>query len=263
MKKYLVIFKANLMTNLQYITNMLLSSIGFIIHIFIFFQVWNYVYDAPSQLINGYTKSQMVWYIVITEIVLCSIAGRRLVVEVSKDVRSGNIAYNLNKPYSYVGYVISNTLGETTIRGIAYIIIGVLLGIMLIGNTPELSLIKTIIVVFSIFMAIIIDILFLILLGLFSFIMEDSSPLYWLYSKTQIILGVAFPIEFFPAILQNFIKISPVYVTCYGPAKMFVNFEISTAIKVIIAQIVYLCIGLLLCKLLYRKGVKKLNVNGG
>ena len=263
MRKYMVIFKANFMSNLQYISNMLLNSLGFIIHIFIFFQVWNYIYDDPTQLINGYNKSQMVWYIIITEIIICSITGRRLVVEISKEIRSGNIAYNINKPYSYVGYVIFNTLGETIIRGFAYIIIGLLMGVVLIGNIPQLNIAELLIIVLSMFFAVLIHLLMLLFIGLLSFIMEDSSPLYWLYSKMQIILGIVFPVEFFPGVLQSIIKVSPVYAICYGPAKLFINFEIYTAVSVIIAQIIYIFIGLFLCELIYKKGVRKLNVNGG
>lgn len=263
MKKYIVIFKANLLSNLQYISNILLNSLGFIMHIFIFFQVWNYIYEDPSELINGYNKGQMVWYVIITEIIICSITGRRLVIEISKDIRSGNIAYNINKPYSYVGYIVFNTLGVTSIRGTTYMIIGIIMGISFLGNIPELSIANVVTIALSIFLAIVINLLFLTFVGLLSFIMEDSSPLYWLYSKMLLILGIVFPVEFFPGVMQIFIKYSPVYAICYGPARLFIDFELNTAIIVLISQIIYLFIGLILCELMYRKGVKKLNVNGG
>lgn len=263
MRKYLLIFKANLMSNLQYISNILINSIGFIMHIFIFFQVWDYIYDNPEELICGFSKIQMVWYIIATEIIYCAVAGRRMVREICNDVRSGNIAYNINKPYSYVGYALFNNLGENTIRGFLYTIIGLILGKLLLGSAPQVTFIEFIVIITSWILAIIINVLFLTFIGLLAFIMEDSNPLYWLYSKMQLIFGIVFPIEFFPEILHPIIKLSPVFAICNGPAKLFISFDWNSAAIVIMAQIVYLFISLVLCELMYKKGVRKLNVNGG
>ena len=95
------------------------------------------------------------------------------------------------------------------------------------------------------------------------FYIEDANPLYWVYSKFILVLGTIFPIEYFPASLQPIISYSPIYVVSYGPAKLFVNFSFSLWCRVIGAQIIYLGLTYLLCSLLYKKGVKKLNVNGG
>ncbi|HCC04162.1 MAG TPA: ABC transporter permease, partial [Clostridiales bacterium] len=54
-----------------------------------------------------------------------------------------------------------------------------------------------------------------------------------------------------------------IYVVSYGPAKLFVDFEIKTALNIIVAQIIYLFISYMLCTLMYNKGVKRINVNGG
>jgi ABC-2 type transport system permease protein len=93
--------------------------------------------------------------------------------------------------------------------------------------------------------------------------MEDSYPFYWLYSKVILVLGTIFPIEYFPHAIQPILSYSPIYVVSYGPAKLFVDFSYSNFITIIIAQVIYIIISYLLCSFLYRKGVKKLNVNGG
>ena len=100
-------------------------------------------------------------------------------------------------------------------------------------------------------------------IGLCSFIIEDAHPFYWLYSKVILVLGTIFPIEYFPKVIQPILSFSPIYVVSYGPAKLFVNFTLNEFISVIIAQIIYILIGYVLCSLMYKKGVKKLNVNGG
>lgn len=263
MKKYLLIYKFELMSNLQYMLNILVGFIGFCVLILIFFNLWAYLYSDPSQLINGYSMEQMIWYVIITEILWMTLSGRKLCKKIADDVRSGNIAYNINKPYNYILYSTFGHLGDRTISFILLIIIGSALGFVFLGNFPTINLVQIIIVFISMLLASCISTLLITFIGLVSFYIEDANPLYWVYSKFILILGTLFPIEFFPSILQPIITFSPVYVTSYGPAKLFVDFSWRLGFKVIIVQIIYLIGIYLLCFLLYKKGVKKLNVNGG
>lgn len=263
MKKYLYIFKSEIMSTIQYTFNILTGLISYFVLIFVFINLWNYLYSNPSEVINGYTKSQMIWYVIITEILWMSLKGRKLCDKISKDIRSGNIAYNINKPYNYIGYVLSNHLGSISIQFIFYLIFGLLIGIMFLGSIPTINIIEILCILITIILALIINTLFISFVGLFSFFIEDSAPFYWVYSKFILILGTLFPIEFFPKIIQPILKLSPIYVINYGPAKLFVDFNLNNFIFIIIAQIIYIFIALLLCNLVYRKGVKNLNVNGG
>ncbi len=112
-------------------------------------------------------------------------------------------------------------------------------------------------------MATIISTLLITSIGLVSFFIEDSGPFYWVYSKIILVLGTIFPIEYFPGIIQKVLNYSPVYVVSYGPAKLFVNFTWDKAISIIVAQIIYILISYGICCLIYKKGVKRINVNGG
>ena len=263
MRKYIYIFKSEIMSSFQYIKNIMINFLGYFIHFFIFFNLWNYIYSNPEELINGYSKSQMIWYIVITEIIWSVVGGRKLCALISEDIKSGNIAYNINKPYSYIGYRLFSHLGEGAIKFIIFTISGGIIGLVFLKEFPSLNIIQFLIVIVSMILAISIESLIIILIGLFSFIIEDSSPVYWIYSKLVLILGVTFPIEFFPSLIQKFVRFSPMYVVSYGPAKLFTSFDIKIALNIFTAQIAYLFIAYVLCKFMYKKGVKKLNVNGG
>lgn len=263
MKKYIYIYKSELMSTLQYIFNILFNLIGFIILIYIFMNLWTYIYDDPSELINGYTKSQMIWYVIITEVIWGATDGKKYCRRIANDVKCGNIAYMINKPYSYIGYAISSHLGETTVKTVIAIIIGFTMGMIFLKEFPSLSIPAIIIVIISGILAVLINSLLITFIGLISFIIEDSNPIFWLYSKMILVLGALFPIEFFPGILGQIIRYSPIYVTCYGPAKLFVDFSYVNAIEIIISQLLYLGIACVMCYCLYRKGVRKLNVTGG
>jgi len=263
MKKYFSIFKLSLMSSLQYILDIVFGFIIYIIIIYIFLNLWQYMYEDPSSIINGYTMNQMVWYIILTEIIWSASSSRKLCKKISKDVTSGNIAYNLNKPYSYIGFSLTTHMSEAIIRLLMYGIVGITMGLIFLGPIPNYNPLFIPIVFLSAILAIIIDALLVIAIGLISFWVEDSNPLYWLYSKAILILGTMFPIEFFPKFLQTILKYTPVFVTMYGPAKLLVDFNLKNSAIILSAQIIYVAIASLICTFIYRKGSEKLNVNGG
>ena len=263
MKKYLFILKSEIMSNLQYVFNILAGFIGYFIMLFIFLNLWKYIYSDPNEVINGYTMNQMIWYVIVTEILWSVLGGRKLCKKIIDDVRGGDIAYNINKPYNYVGYCLMSHLGATTIKSIMYILLGMLTGFVFLGEFPNLNILNMMAVLLTGILATIISTLLIIFVGLFSFIIEDSTPFYWLYSKLILVAGTIFPIEYFPKVIQPILNFSPIYVVCYGPAKLFVNFSWENFISVILAQIIYIGVSWGLCSLLYKKGVKNLNVNGG
>ena len=263
MRKYIYIFKSEIMTNLQYIFDIIVGFISYCIMIFIFLNLWKYIYSDPSELINGYNMNQMIWYIIVTELLWMSLGGRKLCKKISNDVRSGNIAYNINKPYNYVGYILFSHMGLFIIKFSFLAILGVVLGLLFLGSFPNISIISIILVLISCLLATIINILLITTIAMLSFFIEDANPFFWLYSKVILILGTIFPIEFFPTFLQPVFKYSPIYVVSYGPSKLFVDFKWKSCLEIFIIQFIYILISIILSNLIYSKGVKKLNVNGG
>ena len=263
MRKYYYIFKSEIMSSLQYIFNIVLNFIVFSLFIFVFMCLWKYIYSDPSELINGYNMYQMMWYLIGTETLYTVLSGRKFCRRISEDVKGGNISYNLNKPYSYLGYCLSSHLGEIAIKGFIYIACSIAMGLLFMHQFPELTIFSAIAVLISFALSYMISSTFIICIGLLAFFVENSLPFYWIYSKTILVFGTLFPIEFFPAIIQPFIRYSLIYAVSYGPANLFVDFGWNKFFIVIGAQLIYLAVAFGIATLLYRKGVKKLNVNGG
>jgi len=263
MKKYLFTFKFELMTNLQYIKSLLFSFIVYFMMLFIFINLWKYIYSDPNEIINGYTLNQMIWYVIAAEVLWGTLSGRKLCREISDDVKNGNIAYNINKPYNYILYRLSLHLGKCFVKFLIWSTLSMLTGYIFLHSFPDLNILSILAVLLSAFLALVISTLLITFIGLFSFIIEDSGPFYWVYSKLILVLGTIFPIEYFPLWAQSILKYSPIFVVSYGPSRLFVNFSWLMFTKVVIAQLLYVILAYLLCLLIYKKGVKKLNVNGG
>ena len=133
MRKYLYIYKATLIESLSYIANIFLGFINFFVMMFVFLNLWQYIYSDSTQIINGYTMEQMIWYVLITETLWFGSRNKILTREISQDIKTGNIAYNINKPYNYVFYVIAKHLGEITMKFILFSIVGLIIGICFVG----------------------------------------------------------------------------------------------------------------------------------
>lgn len=78
-----------------------------------------------------------------------------------------------------------------------------------------------------------------------------------------LIIGTMFPIEMFPEFIRPIIRCTPIFVVTYGSAKLLIDFSIENFVQIFIAQIIYLIISVAIIGILYNKGVKRLNVNGG
>ena len=263
MKKYTVIYRSVLMENLQYTANVAMGFVSYFVFIFIFIQLWNYIYDDPRQLIAGYTKEQMIWYVMITETLWFGTRAAAVSSQAATDIRGGNIAYQINKPYHYALYLLSRYTGEWSVRLPMYALLSAVTGLVLVGGLPGFGILTFLSVIPSVVLGITIHAVFKLSISFFSFWIEDSNPFQWLYDKLLLVVGTLFPVEIFPKALQPLFRLTPVYTVCYGPAKLIVDFSVEKWVEILVAQLFYLAAGCALMFFIYGKGVKRLYVNGG
>ncbi len=262
-RKYAVIYQSVLQENLQYAANVAMGFFTYFVFIFIFIKLWGYMYRTPEELIAGYTKEQMIWYVMMTEMLYFGSNANAVAGEVARDVRGGNIAYLMNKPYHYTLYILTKYTGEWSIRLPMYAALAVVIGIVMVGPLPRYRLIALPLMALCVILGLTINAVFKLCISLFSFWIEDTAPFQWLYNKVILVVGIMFPVEIFPETLQPLLKLTPIYTVCYGPAKLIVDFSLEKCLEIVAAQILYLTVGCGLMFLIYRKGVRKLYVNGG
>ena len=62
--------------------------------------------------------------------------------QVKTDIRGGNIAYLMNKPYHYTLYILAKYTGEWSIRLPMYAGLAVVIGTVMVGAIPGFRLIN-------------------------------------------------------------------------------------------------------------------------
>ena len=263
MKKYLNVMKTTFNDTLQYTSSLIFRFIGFAVIMSVLISLWNFLYSDSNSTINGYSLNQMIWYLLLAEIITFGSGSKVATDEIRNTIKSGNIAYQVTKPYNYIIFTICKYLADTIIRFILFLIVAIIIGLIFTGPIENFNILSIIVAIPVFLFAILIFGMVRILISLSSFWVEDSKPFQMVYQKVVLIFGVFFPLEMFPTFIQTIIKYTPVYGATYGPAKLVIDFNLNIFKSVLTSQIITIIIISILISLVYRKGVKKLNVNGG
>jgi len=103
-----------------------------------------------------------------------------------------------------------------------------------------------------------------IFLGLLTFWFEDASATYWIYQKFVFIAGgMLVPLDVLPDWLYPYIMHLPFSFATYLPTKLFIKFSWENFVTTLLGQIIYSLIFFFLVSVVYRAGIKKVNINGG
>ena len=265
MNKYLTVFKTSFKQESKTLANTLVSVVSFFVIIFIFNELWGYIYGGSGlgNTINGYSLKMMIWYMIAAEILMYSFNARAVTRSFSNDIKSGKIAYGLNKPYNYFGYQVANNTGAFCWKLLFLLPAAFIIGTILLGKIENFSIAYILPIILSLFLATFLSSIMYGIMGLLAFWVEEATPFAWILQKFNMLFGLFFPPEFFPTWLQPIITYSPVYATMSGPSKLLANFSWELFARVSITQVAYLilftCIGLLI----FKSGTRKVSNNGG
>jgi ABC-2 type transport system permease protein len=258
MRKYLAVFKINLLNSLAYPAELVTRSAMILLFMWIFFQLWFITFAAAgSDVINGLSLRDTMWYLLLAETL--ELGRPRLARVISEQVKDGSIAYLLNKPYNFLLYQLSSGLGESLLRmGMLFMVGGALVWI-LAGPPPNL-------INWPLALVALVGLHFCVnaLIGLSAFTVEEVAPFEWIYQKLVFILGgMLIPLDFYPAWLQTIAKSLPFAYMMYGPARLFVQPDMQLFMLIVIGQLLWLAVlGGLLVQV-FSRGMKRLAINGG
>lgn len=259
--KYWAIFQITLINSLAYPGELVGRSLLIIPFMWIFYQLWKVTFNAAgTDVINGMTLYSTLWYLMMAETI--ELSRPQLARTISDNVKDGSIAYILNKPYSFLLYQFSNSMGETIFRALINAVFGSAIVWWLVGSPP--NILGWSFAVIALLGTWIMNFCITCLIGLSAFLVEEVSPFMWIYQKFVFILGgFLIPLDFYPDWLQSIAKTLPFAYMIYGPAKLFVAPTVELFVNIISMQIVWsVVLGLLLVSA-YRRGVAYLTVNGG
>ena len=260
-KKYWAIFQITLINSLAYPGELIGRSLMIVPFMWIFFQLWKVTFAAAgTDVINGMTLYSTMWYLMMAETI--ELSKPRLASTISENVKDGSIAYILNKPYDFLLYQFSNSMGETVFRAVMNAIFGSLVIWWLVGPPP--ALLGWGFATLAVFGTWIMNFCITCLIGLSAFLVEEVSPFMWIYQKFVFILGgFLIPLDFYPDWLHSIARALPFAYMVYGPSKLFVAPSAELLINILSLQLLWIVVLGSILILAYRRGVAYLTVNGG
>lgn len=260
MNKYISVTAISIRNSLVYKANVTGRIIFYIVFIFVFYSLWSLIYSGEE--IAGYSLTQMIWYVCMTELVMfCS--GSGIFGRLNSEVKSGAVAYQLLRPWNYIIKQYAESLGDIFFNAIVFSSAAVVMGMIYVGPIKGFMPVSIIFIIISFILSITMNFFLLESLGLLAFFFEENSPFFFIYQKLLFVFGMLLPIEFLPDWAFGILRYLPFSLITWGPAKMVVDFSFKYASEIIPLQAAWCVFAVLLASFVFKRGVKKINVQGG
>ncbi len=262
MTRYAFVLLTSARQQWVYRSELVARSLQMVLFMLVFIALWTTAFAVSGRAdLEGYGLAEMVWYLAMTETVTLSTS--RIFVEISEAVKAGDLAYTLARPLSYPFFQVANSLGNSVPRfllNLATASAVVALGTRQVaGSLPGLA---AFLVVAA--LALLLDTLMAVLIGLAAFWLEEVNPVYWIYSKLLFTVGGLFlPLEMFPEQLRQVVRWLPFQYITYAPARTFVKFEPEFVLQAVAGQAAYLVVLAAVVMLVWHRAQRRMVVHGG
>ncbi len=238
----------------------LLGRLGFYaVILFIFSRLWTVVADKGA--FPDASARDLLWYLAVTEWVVLSLPWIHLQIE--NDVRSGDIAYRLPRPISYLGGRLAECAGDFLLRAVTLGLAGAVLASWMVGGLPDDP--RGLLLVLPLgLLAGWAGLCFHAAIGLCAVWLQDCSPVYWIWQKCAFILGgLLLPLEIYPDWLREFALWTPFAAMMHGPGRMAFGWQPEVAGIVALKLLFWATVATVFVVWLYGRALRALDVNGG
>lgn len=261
-------------TYLKFISNSFQRSIAYkleyytglanaFLYIFIFTSVWKTVArDSPGALGN-WTGDLLVQYAILSTLIKVSY-GRNESLLTTK-IKSGDIAYDILKPYNLVFMYAADSIGVSAFQLFARAFPLLLFSFLVLGTNPTVTFLQFIqflpiyILSFMIFLCIGFG------LSSLAFFFTEVFSFMILYSALVTLLsGSVIPISLFPESVIHLISWTPFPYLYYYPTAILIGVKIDVSYsELIIRYCIQLGMVGLFAYWMYSSGIKKMEYAGG
>ncbi|MGD1995208.1 MAG: ABC-2 family transporter protein [Anaerolineae bacterium] len=262
MMRYAFVLRTAAQRQLTYRAEFAMRAISMVLFMGVFIALWTAAFGVSGRAeLAGYSLVEVVWYLAMTETITLSTS--RIFVEISEAVKTGDLAYTLTRPLSYPLFQVANSLGNSAPRFVLNLLTaGAVVWLSMGQAVSSLPALAAFLVMAA--LALLLDALMAVLIGLLAFWIEEVTPVFWIYQKLLFTVGGMFlPLEMFPDWLRRAVMWLPFQFITYAPARTFVAFEPQSALRAAIGQVGYVAGLAVLMALVWRRAQRRLVVHGG
>lgn len=258
-QKYTALFKMSILQTLRNYKLLIGLCIFEITCLLIFAHIWKVA--ATRVGATALDPKLLLWYIAFNEWILIAVPDIEM--DMEYELKSGQLAYFLPRPISYLISKLVEGLGALLVNLIVLGFVGFAFTWFWTGSLP-LSLPS-----FSVALLIgglggFLGLVFTMVLGISAFFVEEVEPFRWIWEKLLFVFGgLMLPLTVYPVWMQTVAFWTPFPVILGGRSGLIFNFDLAHVSVIVACGLLWIVLGFLLLYVLYRQGLKSLNIQGG
>lgn len=263
MKTFQRIIKNTVSEYTVYRLNFILWRFRMLLRLLILFFLWQAIYGSQN-FIFGYGKSQMLTYILLSQIVTTFIFSTKTQ-ELGDLIHQGNLSNHLIKPLNIFHFLLARDVADKALN-ILFSIIEIALIIVIFR--PPIMLTSDISTLLLFFIAVIMGIgmyfMVSIVLSLMSFWTQESwAHRFLFFVISDFLAGGLFPLDILPQPVFRILSLLPFPYMLYFPLKVYLGNQTSgEIIQGFIISLIWVGIFYAGFKILWQKGLKLYTAEG-
>jgi ABC-2 type transport system permease protein len=260
-RKYLLVGRTSLRSRWTYPADIVGVVVNYGLFVFVFSRLWTTAYAGKATM-AGYDQHALTWYFIVSELVLFSL-GNSTFVNLSNDIKTGQVAYTLSRPWALPLTALSESLAAALGLVVPFALVGWVVGSLSAGVWVPASGLQIAALALSLLLTLILQFLCQFLLSMTAFWMEENAAFLWIHQKFALILGTFLPLEFFPASWRPWIEATPYGWLAYPPSRMAVAFDPLQAGFLLAGQVVWILLISGAVALVFAVGRRRTVLQGG
>lgn len=226
--------------------------------------VWQAVYQTGTNVIGGFTATQMTTYIAISWMAR-AFYFNNLDRDIATEIRDGSVAIQLIRPLSYLWAKLMQGLGEGLFRLLFFstpglVFIGLLLPLQWTTEWWRWGLFLG-----MLFFSFLINAQLNMLIGLCAFFLENNEGLMrFKRVAVDLLSGLIVPLTVFPELLQPIIRALPFQAITYLPTAVVTGrLSLTASFEAVGVQVFWVIVCAIPIIIVWGKAKRKLFVQGG
>lgn len=235
---------------------------GMLFFLFILLFIYNRLWEVIGiEKQENHLNSTYIWYLLLAEMIILSAPRTERII--ADDIKSGTLAYYINKPVSFFMMRFSEGLGTMSVSFLVMGIFGSLTTFFLTG-TPPFSWINFPFIILMCYFSAIINVLFFTAVGFCALWLESIHSLAMAASRLAFIFGGAiFPLSIYPEWFINIARWTPFYSFYYKTIKLVYEFSWADLGQTLALNCFWILLIGVFIHFAYKKLCYKVNVYGG
>jgi ABC-2 type transport system permease protein len=259
LKKYLAFGFIGIKETVLYPVNLTSRIVIHLVRVGAFILVYKYfIEQSPDGTLGGLTLVEAGWSVALVQLVGQS--SRQLYSEIRDEIKTGAISSKLDKPYDYILSFFSKSIIEGLFKLFIFLIFtGVFLYIVL--GIPDVNIKIYLWIAITLLLGLILHILTEIIIGLTSFWIGKSDPIYRVVNRSAwVINGMMVPVALLPAWAKTLSTYYPFSIP-FVAGRAFES-DINYLLVIFVA-IVWVIILYVITRIIFNKAQTKLTIHGG